>query len=552
MSIEILGDSHQSETTRLQLGEYFTPQTLHIPEGDIPLTKESIVPTFEGLLAQNQRVLLLGEPGSGKSTLLREMLHAYHTTVSNSYDTVVYLPLRAFEENNESFIDFFQQKKTTQHGSEPEHVLWILDGMDEVKDPAHMASLMEEITISRPEDHVMVAARPIVSEEGFFREYIPVTIRPFDIEQILSFAQLYSRRVYGDNYIVPLPGTTKDGRPLTVPLFVETVAKDAFDNNKSIKYLLSSPISLPYIIDILADGYLFLPYRRSELFRDIIDNCDEHRWAKKDPQSFVSVFGDPDRESYRDLYESDKEFLESESQELSVRLRMIRFYKYIAIHMMTDFGQSVVTRDQMKEVLAGYFSELFPQDVMAEESASSDFSLDRAEKFLQAADSGLPLIIKLEENGYGFAHRSLFEFLIAQDLLTRSGDPEEAVSFCKEHDLLFSLHWRETMRMFMELQNQAMYDKELKEFFHLILLNSSEAPYESVLAAASFVTHDICIGSFSPLIKEIYTALADAISDLKDNSDTESQIILYRLRKQEQRLFIMIADKGLQKDIFRR
>jgi hypothetical protein len=86
----------------------------------------------------------------------------------------------------------------------------------------------------------------------------------------------------------------------------------------------------------------------------------------------------------------------------------------------------------------------------------------------------------------------------------------------------------------------------------LILLNSSEAPYESVLAAASFVTHDICIGSFSPLIKEIYTALADAISDLKDNSDTESQIILYRLRKQEQRLFIMIADKGLQKDIFRR
>jgi len=533
------------------LVEYFTPPTLHIHESDISLTGETIVPTLETLLAHDKHILLLGEPGTGKSTLLREVLREYQTSGSTNYDTVMYLPLRAFEVSNKSFIDVFQQRITRQI-TKPENVLWILDGMDEVRDPGLMASLIEEITNSRPEDHIIIASRSVVYEEGFFEEFSPITIAPFDSNQVKTFIQRYSDQVYGIGYLIPIPFTTQDGQHFSIPMLMEEIVQESFDKNLAIKSLLSTPVSLPYIIDILADGYLLLPNSRPDLCRDIIDNCDKHRWAQKDPQSFVSVFENPDRESYRDLYDSDKEFLASELSDISVRLAMIKFYKYIADRMMTDFHQSVLNRNDMKTVLTECFSEVYAQSVMGVETLPFDFCEQRAENFLQASDKGLPLITKLEENGYGFAHRSLFEFLVAQNIINQgheSGYIESIISFCTKNDLLFSLHGRESIRMLVELFSIRGDDEGLEKFFHTVLNNSSVQPYESMLAAASFVTPEIFMSWYGALIKEIYFTIDRAILTLKESVHLSDQKILFRLRKQQERLNKMIQEKGLYNDI---
>lgn len=547
--IETLRGSGSMSEAYVGVSECFTPPILHIREGDISLTRESIVRTLEELIAHEQHVLLLGEPGSGKSTLLREMLHEYETHGSQAYDTVMYLPLRAFETSGESFLDFFRQK-TEIRPTESKNVLWVLDGMDEVKNPEHIASLLEEIRVSRPGDHIIVAARPIVQDEGFFKEYTPVAILPFGIDQILFFAEQYSRQQHKK---MTLPLRKPDGELATLMEMTEQIVRQAFRDDLLIKKLLSTPVALPFLIDLMASGNFDFPVERTRLSRVIIDCSDSCRWSDKDPDSFLSVFAIPDLSHFDSLYSAPDEIRYRKVRDTYAHVKMIRFYVYIADHMMTEFGQPVIDREKMKHLAMEYFAEEYAHNVMSEDTLPADFCEERAEMFLQAAEKSLPLIIKLDEDGYGFAHRSLYEYLVAQSVLSHERGSDSALAHdmfdvLKKNDMVFSLQGRETVRMMVELLWENGHDNVINKFFRLVLSDSTVQPHEPILAVASYLTEKLCTMTNVVQIRNIYSALENAIAGM---NDAENPSALYRLQKQLERLRGMIQEKGLQEYMFR-
>ncbi|MBM3283429.1 NACHT domain-containing protein [Candidatus Gottesmanbacteria bacterium] len=544
--IELLEDSGL-ESIGPKLVEYFTAPILQTPDGVVQLEKESMVPTLDNLIGTHHTVLLVGEPGSGKSTFLRQLVHGYESQASQAYDTVIDIPLRAFEASGQqSLLSWFGTKVAP---NSPQRVLWVLDGLDEVKEPEKIAGMLYEIGASRPDDHLIVAVRPVIAEEGILPEYTPVTVLPFSLEQAESCCRAYIEFAFTRDYFIPTILVTKDGSRVKLLDTMERIIREYAPRMRWLAKFLSNPSMIPYFIDTIAAGNINPPTDRRDFYRTFFEFVNQEKWINRDPDSYLAVFALPGITASASSFSSIDDWRETRLRIVKKRMRELEFYLYLAYRMIAS-NQSVISKEQLTGILREYFATKYAQDVAGIESLPQEFCQDRAEKFVEAADRGLPLMVRLGKDEYGFVHRSFFENIAAQAVLsTCDYDPAAVVSFLSEKHLLYSLHMREIIRIILEIYSQDEW-LQMNSFLETILNENPDRQVENAALVASIITEDTAIIDIKPALVRIEKTLSAAIKSLQLTDTLQVQKQLKKIRLQSERLRRIVRQRGLERYIY--
>jgi hypothetical protein len=175
-------------------------------------------------------IVVLGEPGSGKTTAARQV--AWQLSGGRSRSAELGLPtnlvpvLLRFRNLSRAALDspeplsglrLFLDQETRCSGApsgqgqpgealwdgQAGGLLWILDGLDEVVDPAdrqRVAGWLRSAVTERPNDWFFVTCR----FQGYFREGVPLGpkfaefhVRPLDDQQVEQFVRVWLKAAYG-------------------------------------------------------------------------------------------------------------------------------------------------------------------------------------------------------------------------------------------------------------------------------------------------------------------------------------------------------------------
>jgi len=160
------------------------------------------------VLARTAKLLIVGAPGEGKSTLLRRVLMQAaakwrEEPVAQPFPVLVKLAdWQAEEGPSEGRLARYVESRLPKMGEISSQavvawakgpVLWLLDGIDEIRDPCERSRLVEEVqaaTALRPDHRWVIATRPAGEPRGglgggWTRAVLPSLSEP-QVEEILA------------------------------------------------------------------------------------------------------------------------------------------------------------------------------------------------------------------------------------------------------------------------------------------------------------------------------------------------------------------------------
>lgn len=367
-------------------------------------------------LEQHRLTVLLGDPGSGKSLLLRhQVLKGAKAWRDNAGPLPFYLRLNSWESRSTgdepdtllmrclrdellSFTGVTREQADAWTASD-QAVHWYLDGMDEVRSPVERERVragIAAIARMRPQDRIVVSARPNGYTARFDAQWQEIALQPLDDAQVLAVLARWQ----------PI-AQKRDA--ITLP--VETLDAD-MRNSPALQSLRRNPLLLT--LAILLYRYLRrLPKDRWEYYemvdKNLRDNLARMR-ALKDEKVIAS----------RDAWEP-----------LLGRL---------ALAGMRD-GLVRFGRKQLEDVVSDYHCRTLGE--------SPRVAMDESKLFLGAADDLLGVIVAFAPDEYGFLHLTFQEFHAAKRLLAMNVPDEAAERARIMAQAWDNPDWAETWNLFV-------------------------------------------------------------------------------------------------------
>jgi hypothetical protein len=298
---------------------------------------------------------------------------------------------------------------------------------------------------------------------------------------------------------------------------------------------------IPYLTNMYAEGFFLFPHSRAKMYRDLPEMILKSSWVTKNPDSFNDVFALPFWQGF-DLYEGE-ELRRHKLDDTFQRINFFKFYMNLASRMMTEYGSPIITRSQLEKILEEYFTA----DYHGENLETGDVKR-RVEAFVNAADQRLPLVAKLEEDGYGFIHRSFLEYYSAHQFFSEFARKRpELIKILNSKGLLTSLHSKEMVRFILEIYSGYILDEGIVDFLDLVIKEFPKDEGYAAALAASFVTEDIISSEMKPVLVRIHKTLNRSITAITEpGGDIQVQRKLQKMSIQKERLERMIRHKKME------
>ncbi|MBX7209210.1 MAG: SUMF1/EgtB/PvdO family nonheme iron enzyme [Verrucomicrobiaceae bacterium] len=352
-------------------------------------------------------LVILGEPGSGKSSLLqRFMLDHLKAWVKDPADTFpIYLRLSLWEKervHGASLLDYALVVMSRDLGltdetqsqllrpwltSGPVH--WLLDGIDEVRDPSARAALrdeLERLRMEHPAHRWTVSTRPSgYREEHHLRApWQHVELAPLDQEQSLTVLQKWS---------VLLQRLHKLPQPYFNP---EEVFGD-LGSQPGLSRLRHNPLLLTMIILFFRDLFR-LPHNRWEFYTHATQSL-RLRWVRH--RSTAAAFGSAERRAVeRPFYDT--------------------LLPQVAIEAMRT-GRPVMSRSELGDIL---------RRVLQLDGWSAREIVEEADFFFNVAIALIGVIVEKGLERFGFVHLTFEEYYAACWL---HQNPKECAELIRTH-----------------------------------------------------------------------------------------------------------------------
>lgn len=399
---------------------------------------ETVTVTVETALAQNLRLVVLGDPGSGKTTLLRYLALSYARDwaengrrIQNSLDSAeprrlpILLPLRQIgrflqskpddgTEGCTRLLEFLLGALKNERIALPDDFFdaWLangeavilLDGLDEVADPElrrRVARLVEDFTRAYAQCRFVVTSR-IAGYIGAARlgeSYTATTVQDFtrdDIAQFLAhWHQMIAVGQMGEGDSV-LGYAAEQTRQLL----------DAIDHNPRIRDLAINPLLLTVIALVHRDR-VKLPDRRAELYAEAVDvllgKWDEARGVQE-----TAILPDG-----RPFDTGDKRLLLQD----------------VALALHEQKRKDIAVAD-LRAMLRAHFADWLGDRRTAEQAVN---------RFLAVIEERAGLLLARDEGLYSFSHLTFQEYLAALGIAARN----DAVAYTLQR--IHDPWWREVI-----------------------------------------------------------------------------------------------------------
>jgi DNA replication protein DnaC len=371
--------------------------------------KEVTRPVHEWLASSGaNKMVLLGDPGHGKSTLASDLvlnlLRAQKLlddvaveklpdwTKSLAGHTPFVIELRDYVGKPVStFVDYFDhlgqnnnfglEKTALESLLKNQPTLIILDGLDEVKDPARHKDVIQHIkgfANAYDKARVLVTCRKAeysteTRDELSKAQFQHATLQPFSDKQIDDFLDMWFRRHYPDNTTKAQDGIARVNRQFASP---------------NVKQLARRPLLLTLLV-ILADSDA--TYRkRTDFFEQAVKLLIQ-RWTQG---------RDPVDRRLSEEFPNDK-----------FKLRLLRRIAW-SMHISEGATSNVINEDDLKAVIRDYLE--VDRDVKEKGE-----SLKLAERFITTLPQQSFLLHQKGSDSYGFEHDTFFEYLVADSIRDR-------------------------------------------------------------------------------------------------------------------------------------
>jgi formylglycine-generating enzyme required for sulfatase activity len=364
-------------------------------------------------------MVVLGDPGSGKTTLLRYLALCYardraegsavvrdNLSLPESGHLPILLPLRnlgAFlkehylrddgTEGHARLLEFLAQYLENERiilpgdffdGALSEgHVVVLMDGMDEVGDPAlrrRVALLIDAFAAACPKCRIVVTSR-IVGYTGSARlgeGFVTTTVRDFTLADVELFLRHWHRLV-----AVGQMGPGESAEAFAAGQTGKLM--EAIKANARVRELATNPLMLTVIALVHRDR-VKLPDRRAELYAEAVDvllgKWDEARGVEE-----VGILDD------RPLDAGDRRLL----------------LQSIALQMHDAHKKEIEEEDLHRQLLVS-FTNMTP-DVRAAQHA--------VRRFLSVIQERTGLLVEAGPGLYRFSHLTFQEYLSALAILAR-------------------------------------------------------------------------------------------------------------------------------------
>ncbi len=366
----------------------------------VPKISENKASGFE-VVAQSQRLMILGRPGAGKTTFLKKIAMVTMSELLESGDVnqnplPIYIRLKDFSEaeNQESLMDAITEKvpldgiKTLL---EQGQCLILLDALDEVinQEVERVYTSIDRFVKQYHRNKFIVTCRN-AAREYFLEGFTLVEVAPFKIQQIEQFVHLWFQ-----------------AEPETGKRFLADI-----NSNKPVQRLAKKPLLLTFLCLTFDEIYSLAadPYG---LYSDIIDVCSR-RW-------------DASRRIHREM-----PYAEGLTQE-----RLLDMLSKIAYDsFIKDRPQYLWKRWGLEEEIA-----TFTQRIFGFEAENKSIS---SRQVLNAIEANTGIIIEEVRDVYKFAHLTFREYFAARHIAL-SGDSELIKQVVSKH--LLNRQWREIFRI---------------------------------------------------------------------------------------------------------
>ena len=354
-------------------------------------------------LARERLVVLLGDPGSGKSLLLRHMARAAAEAWQNASSAEpsplpIYLRLNAWESRQSasatdvalravasdellSYADV--PREQIQAWTSSEHpILWLLDGLDEVRSQAARDGVREAVATlarTRPQDRFIVSARPGGYCTRFDSQWRELELQPLnDAQQAAVLERWRDITATRDNLTLDVPGLVADLKA-----------------SRALSDLRGNPLMLTLAI-LFYRIKRRLPRDRWEYY-EIVDTNLRDQLARLRALADIPV--ERERRAWADI------------------LGRIALAGMSAGLAENGRGKVRFSRDEIETIVVDYHRA---QQCTVREA------LAEAERFLRAADDLLGVIVAFAPDEYGFLHLTFQEYHAARRLLHMNLPDENA------------------------------------------------------------------------------------------------------------------------------
>ncbi|MBN1874766.1 MAG: NACHT domain-containing protein, partial [Anaerolineae bacterium] len=285
---------------------------------------ETVTVSVNGALADDTRLVVLGDPGSGKTTLLRYLALRYARDLAEGTRAVkthlgldeagflpILIPLRRLgaylrahrpqDDGTEGHVYLLEHLTEMLAGDRIDlpsrffdayldagRAVVLLDGLDEVADPAlrrRVARLVEAFTTAYPACRYVVSSR-IVGYTGPARlgeAYATTTVRDFSLDDVRQFLNNWHLAV-AVGQMGPGQDAVTEAENQTQQLL------DAIEKNDRIRELAINPLMLTVIALVHRDR-VKLPDRRAELYDEAV-NVLLGKWDEAKNMREIPVFED--------------------------------------------------------------------------------------------------------------------------------------------------------------------------------------------------------------------------------------------------------------------
>ncbi|MBV8859778.1 MAG: HEAT repeat domain-containing protein, partial [Acidobacteria bacterium] len=389
--------------------------------------------SFNKIISQYKRVVILGDPGAGKSTVLRYLavtfakgkLHS-HKVFNISEDLLpIIVPLNTFSETLRKLKSVSINKFLTEYYIEqglPDlsnlfeeslingRALLLLDGLDEMLDPKDRTAVAHsvlELTRSFPNCRIIITSRIA----GFVHttlesEFITTTLEQLNEPEIETFVNKWSL-AFESIGLANEQEISPDVRR-RAELRAQNLSA-AITSHEGVRKLAKTPLLLTLLALIHYQGTR-LPSRRVDLYRLCVEALVE-TWNLA-----RSLTGRPIdlRLGERHL---DDEFV-------------IRILGPIAYNLM-EINQGLVKREELELRIV---DQLIKHEDLSQEGAA-----ELAHDFIILAREQMGLLVERSPNEFGFVHLTFQEYFAARYLSERMN----AFDFLKPH--LHQSRWHEVI-----------------------------------------------------------------------------------------------------------
>ncbi len=419
-----------SEESRLAPGE----RKHHLAEHGLRQQTETVSVKVEEALAENKRLVVLGDPGSGKTTLLRYLALAYARDIGEGSNGVrerlgieesgllpIFISLRKLgaylKEHHPKddgaagygiILDFLNVCLKNERISVPirffddylrdNRAVAFLDGLDEVGDAElrrRTARLIDDWSAAYPKMRMVVTSR-IVGYTGAARlgeGFATTTVRDFTLKDVEQFLTYWNR----------LAAIGQMGHSPSAEHYAENQTEQLLSSikaNPRVRELAINPLMLTVIALVHRDR-VKLPERRVELYAEAVDVL-LGKWDEARGVNETSIL-------------EDRPFDTNDRRQL---------LQAVAFRIQEEGKKEIETAD-LFEQLEAFF---------ANRTADSSGAKRAADRFLKMIKERTGLLVEAGQGVYRFSHLTFQEYLAAlavlddddyaNYLLNRTGEAE--------------------------------------------------------------------------------------------------------------------------------